>query len=359
MVTLHKLLSAILLVVLLTNLSAVWSQEKDSREVERVVLIIGDGMGLSHVHAAITVSGKKLNLERSQYIGLVKTYSKSNYTTDSGAGGTAIATGKKAANYSISMDEFGNPLKTIIEYAIDKNIATGIVATSNLTHATPATFATHNLSRKNDTAIAKSYLENPIDVLIGGGSALFKGLGITEEFEKNGYSINYHLDDIEVTGKSKIVCLVAEGHPAKISEGRGEMLPKATRIALNKLNTNPNGFFLMVEGSQIDWGGHANDISYITSEVLDLDRAVGEAFDFADKHPGTLVIVTADHETGGVTIPHGNYDEKTVEAKFSTTGHTGVMVPLYAYGSGAKEFSTFMENTDIFYKIMTALQLKP
>jgi len=170
-----------------------------------------------------------------------------------------------------------------------------------------------------------------------------------------GYQITPNFMEIDIESEAPVISLPYDKHPPRMLDGRGEFLPNATEIALKKLDNNNKGFFLMVEGSQIDWAGHNNDIDYAVTEVIDLDNAIGKAYDFADKNPGTLVIVTADHETGGLALLDGSVENKTVEAIFATKGHTGVMVPVYAYGAGASNFSAIMENTEIFIKIATLL----
>lgn len=352
-------LSKVLILVAAFSISIIScsSKSKETPQVKNVILLIGDGMGSTQVYAAMSVANKKLNLERSQYFGYSKTYSANNYTTDSGAGGTAISSGTKTKNYSVGVDTNGKPVKTILEYANEQNLSTGLVSTCNLAHATPASFIAHQTSRGMYPELAKDFLNTRADVLIGGGKVLFDTNNVTSQMIENGYEVAYDLDSIKSGSEKPLACFVADDHPKRILDGRGDMLPKATQLALNRLITNKNGFFLMVEGSQIDWGGHSNDIDYITSELIDFDQAVGVAFDFADSHPGTLVIVTADHETGGLTLPSGNIAGNSIQASFSTGSHTGVMVPVFAYGARAESFSSIMENIDIFYKMMEALQL--
>lgn len=331
------------------------TMSQDSEKVKNIILLIGDGMGTNQVYASMTVSKDMLNMERATYIGFSKTYSVNSYITDSGAGGTAIASGSKIRNYSVGMDSAGNKLKSILVYAEEHHKSTGIVTTCELTHATPASFVSSQMSRYQPNEIAKDFLDVEVDVLIGGGKHRFDSLGISKTMKANGYKVTGKLSSIKAKDKMPIACFIAPEHPKSILNGRDpDYLMNAVEIALNKLNDNPEGFFLMVEGSQIDWGGHRNNLKYVISETLDFDKAVGKAFDYADRNPGTLVIVTADHETGGLSIVDGDINEKKVEGEFSTSGHTSVMVPIFAYGTGAENFSHIMENTDIFKKMMTA-----
>ena len=325
------------------------------QEVKNVILMIGDGMGLNQVYAAYTAAKGKLNLEKAEYIGLSKTHSANSYETDSGAGGTAILTGEKTDDKNIGLDVNKKPLKTLLEIAEENSLSTGLVATSAITHATPASFIAHQPSRYMYGAIARDFIDSGIDIFIGGGKSHFvdsSDVNVLEELRAIGYQITDRLEDIDPADSSNIGCLMAEDGMPKIREGRGDFLPRATKIALEKLSHNENGFFIMIEGSQIDWGGHDNDLDYVVTETLDFDKAVGEAFAFADRNPGTLVVVTADHETGGLTITDGDLRTGKLEAHFSTGDHTGVMVPVYAYGSGAEIFAGIYENTEIFHKIM-------
>lgn len=331
----------------------------DKQEVKNVILLIGDGMGVAQVYAAMSVSQEKLNIERSQYYGYSKTYSLSDYTTDSGAGATAIATGTKSYNKAISVDSNKIPLKRITDYAKDKGMSTGVVATCELTHATPACFLSHSDHRYNDEIVARNITKSNADIIVAGGAIIFDTLGLYDTMLAQGYAIEPNLEKIDVNSDDPVLSLPFKKSPPSMLDGRGDFLPVATNIALQKLNSNPEGFFLMVEGSQIDWACHENNIEKLVAELIDFDQAVGVAYDFADANPGTLVIVTADHETGGLTLPNGSIQEKTVEAEFSKGDHTGVMVPVFAYGTGAEAFSSIMENTEIFYKIRSALGLFP
>jgi len=336
--------------------SCLLSQEAPETGVKNIILMIGDGMGMDHVFAAYTASHGNLNLMKSSFTGFSKTSSANNYTTDSGAGATAISGGQKTANYSIGVDVSGNPLKSILISAEENGLSTGLVATSSITHATPAAFIASVRNRSDEVEIAAGFIGSGIDIFIGGGRKYFENekINVSDSLRKQGYSIVYSLEDIGTEGNGNIGCLVApEALPPK-HKGRDDYLPKATEAALEKLSKNDKGFFLMVEGSQIDWGGHANDIDYVISEVIDFDKAVGKAFEFADKNPGTLVIVTADHETGGLAITEGDIKAGSVKPDFTSKNHTPVFVPVYTYGEGADNFSGIYENAEIYHKMMKA-----
>ncbi len=309
--------------------------KNEPQKPKNIILLIGDGMGVSEVYAGLTANKGSLNLERCTEYGFSKTQSASHYVTDSGAGGTAIATGKKTYNGAISVDTDTLPVKTILEYAEDEGLSTGLVSTSSITHATPASFIAHRKSRSDYEGIASDFLKVDIDLFIGGGLNNFNkrkdSVNLIEELTNKGYQVVYSMDEAETIDSGKLVVFTAPFHNVKYSEGRGDMLPKATKKAIDVLSKNEKGFFVMIEGSMIDWGGHANDCQYIINEMLDFDRAVKEALDFAE----------LDGETGA----------------FTTKGHTGVMVPVFAYGPGAHEFSGIQENTELFEKMMKLLDI--
>ncbi len=326
---------------------------------KNIILLIGDGMGLAQIQAGLTANHGELNLERSQYVGLSTTHSADNYVTDSGASGTALATGTKTNNGAIGVDVDGNPVKNIVEILSDQNYQTGVISTSTITHATPAAFVAHEKSRNDYENIAADFLESPVDLFIGGGQNHFKnrtdGRDITQELEEKGFSIYENYDQIE-GNEEKIGMLTAPEHNIRVLDGRTDMLPQSFDIAIKYFTTNDAPFFLMIESSQIDWGGHDHDIDYITSELIDFDNVVGKALDFAEKDGETLVIITSDHETGGLSVNNGNYETGEVEAKFTTGSHTGIMVPVFTYGPGAERFSGMYDNIDIFTKIRESVQ---
>lgn len=325
---------------------------------QNVILFIGDGMGVAHLFAGLTANKGNLFIQNCKYIGFAKTASSDRYVTDSAAGATAISTGTKTYNGAIGVGPDKNPIKTILEEASEKGKATGLVSTSSITHATPASFIAHQPSRSQEEDIATDFLKTDIDVFIGGGYDFFAkredGRNLVNELVRKGYTVERELSKIEAYDGKKLAGLTAPKGNPRVAD-RGLMLPVSTQTAINVLQKNKNGFFLMVEGSFIDSGGHGNNTVQVVEEVLDLDKAVGKALDFAAKDGNTLVIVTADHETGGMTINDGSFETGMVKGAFTSTGHTGVMVPIFAYGPGASEFIGIMENTDIYTKIKKLL----
>lgn len=333
-----------------------------SGQPKNVILIIGDGMGIAQLYAAMSVSKKSLNIESAKFIGFNRTHSYDDYTTDSAAGGTALATGVKTRNGIIGMRPDSINLTNMIELAHRKGLAGGVVSTSSVTHATPASFVAHNVSRNNYEEIATDYLKTMPEVFIGGGFNNFAkrqdGADYISELRVKGYSVVTSVEELlEVSDADRLAGLLAPGHMPTISEGRGDMLSYASLKAIETLSRNENGYFLMIESSQIDWGGHDNNTEYIVNEVLDLDRTLGVLLDYAEINGETLIVVTADHETGGMSLPYGDVRNRSVAAVYTSTGHTGIVVPVFAFGPGADEFSGFYDNTDLFKKIKTLLGL--
>lgn len=330
-----------------------------NKKTKNIILLVGDGMGVAEIYAGLTANKGKLNLEQFKFIGFSKTYSADNYVTDSGAGATAFACGQKTKNGAIAVDTLGKPLKTILEYAEDAGLATGLVSTSAITHATPASFIAHNADRSQYEEIAADFLKTDIDVFIGGGKKHFQNrkdsINLVKELIKKGYTVTDTIADFKNLKTKKLAGFTAWEHNPSILNGRGNMLSEGTKVAIDMLNKNKKGFFLMIEGSQIDWGGHANDVDYITTEMIDFDKVVGQVLDFAKKDGNTLVIVTADHETGGMALNGGDIKNGKVGAAFTTTHHTGIMVPVFAFGPGAENFMGIYENTAIFIKMMDVL----
>lgn len=334
------------------------NSQKDNKTAKNIILLIGDGMGVAHLYAGMVVNKEPLNIEKMRHIGLAKTNSATNFATDSGAAGTALATGHKTFQKAIGVNIDTIPVKSILAIAEEHDKATGLIATSTITHATPASFIAHQPSRYNYEEIAADFLKTDIDLFIGGGLKHFNdrkdGQDLTIILMDNGYEVITNPEDITNSTSDKIAGLIYEDSPPKYADGRGDMLQQSTSKAIEILNRNSNGFFLMVEGSQIDWGAHKKNENYVVNEMLDFDRTVGEALKFAEKDGNTLVIVTADHETGGMTINDGDLEKGEIQAKFSSFNHTGVMVPVFAYGPGSEDFCGIYENTEIFEKMLKA-----
>jgi alkaline phosphatase len=358
-----KILKNILLLILLGSFvfscyPAKKSTIVGSPKVKNVIFMIGDGMGVAHTYAAMSVSEKPLNIERCEITGFQKTFSANNYITDSGAAGTTLASGKKTNNGAIGVDDQGKSVKTLLEIAEENGLATGLVSTSSVTHATPASFIAHQSSRGSYEDIAMDFLKTDVDVFIGGGSDHFAkradGLNLLDSLRAKGYEVDTSMEMILKSNSGKLAGFTAPLQNPYRLKGRGDMLPASTGKAVEILRKNPKGFFLMIEGSQIDWAAHAHAADTLIDETLDFDKAIGVALDFALEDGHTLVVITADHETGGVTIIGGDRKAKTVKLAFSTTGHTAVMVPVYAFGPGSGKFTGLYDNTELFKKVFNS-----
>ena len=243
----------------------------DNTRVKNIILMIGDGMGAAQVYAAYVANKGSLYLTQFPVTGLSRTYSADNLITDSAAGATAMATGKKTRNGYVGIDPRRRPVENILEYADKKGLSTGMVVTSSITHATPACFIAHVLSRDFNEEIATYFLKTDIDVFIGGGRNFFNrrtdGVDLINQLEEKNYQIIYSPAGIDSIDSPKVAGLLWEEHGPSIMKGRGNMLAESTEKAIEELSLNNNGFFLMVEGSQIDWGGHQNDTRYLTEEM--------------------------------------------------------------------------------------------
>ncbi len=310
-----------------------------------IILLIGDGMGLAQISAASVISGG-LALDLIQAIGLVKTSSADDYITDSAAGATAYSTGEKTYNGAIGVGMDSLPRTTILELAEKNGLSTGLISTCSVTHATPASFFGHQKDREMHTQIASDLYGKGIDFIAGTGKPYFDMAKLQKEYQ---VSMGQGPHDFKVSAKH-FWFFNDSIHPPKVAE-RGPWLRNATKAGMSYLAGNKKGFFLMVEGSQIDWGGHDNDLNYIVTELIDFDKAVKEAIDFAKADGNTLVIITADHETGGLSLNSGSIAKRQVEGSFASTHHSGIMVPVYAFGPGAERFQGTMENTDIFKRM--------
>ncbi|WP_249594395.1 alkaline phosphatase [Peribacillus frigoritolerans] len=403
-------------------------------EIKNVIFLIGDGMGVSYTSAYRYLKdnpGTKV-AERTEFdkylVGQQMTYPEDSAQniTDSASAATAMSAGVKTYNAAIAVDNDKSEVKTVLEAAKEKGKATGLVATSEITHATPASFGAHDENRKNMNSIADDYYNelikgnHKIDVLLGGGKSNFvrPDVNLAKAFEKDGYSYVTDKNQMLKDKNDQVLGLFAsEGLPKMIDrQSETPSLADMTSSAIQRLNKDKDGFFLMVEGSQVDWAGHDNDIVGAMSEMEDFEKAYKAAMEFAKKDKHTLVVATADHSTGGFSIgAKGIYNwygepikaakrtpdfmadaivkgadvEKTlkqyinqnvvkltdgeiktvteaaksknvtnvdnaIEAIFdnrtntawTTGGHTGEDVPVYAYGPYKERFAGQVDNTD-------------
>ena len=315
-------------------------------EVRNVILLIGDGMGPGQLTAAEIMNGNdSLAILSLPYMSMVSTHSASNYVTDSAASATALATGYKTNNLAISMSPEGENLITVVEVAEALGMSTGVVTNTRVTHATPACFMAHISNRNMEYEIAGQILETEVDVILGGGSSYFTSLNPIGA----GYTIVETSEELMNLESGKILGLFTTSYMSYESERDPEIEPslaEMTEKSIELLSSDPDGFFLMIEGGRLDFASHDNDFEGTMNEVYAFDLAVKEALMFADKRKDTLVIVTADHETGGLLIT-GGYSSSSIRYEWIGTGHTGSMVPVLAYGPRAEAVLGFSDNTDV------------
>ncbi|MCB2173452.1 alkaline phosphatase [archaeon] len=317
-----------------------------SGTVRNVIFLIGDGMGIGQLSAAEYENGQEsLSISSMPYKALVTTYSESAFVTDSAASGTALATGYKTNNGRISMSTSGETLTTVVEVAEENGVSTGIVSNTRVTHATPACFMAHVSSRGMESAIASQVLDSGVDVVLGGGSTYFDSLDTSGA----GYTVVTSTDELHDFDSGKVLGLFAPGYMSYDDYRDPDVEPSLAEMtykSIELLSHDPDGFFLMVEGGRIDHASHDNDFDATMSEVFAFDEAVLVALEYASSRNDTLVLVTADHETGGLMIV-GGYDYTGLSYKWISDDHTGSMVPVYAYGPRAEEAMAFTDNTDI------------
>lgn len=335
----------------------------DTLRPRNIILLVGDGMGLTQVTAGLYSNHNNLNLERFPVTGLMKTHSAKHLITDSAAGATAFSCGCKTENGMVAMTPDEKPCLTILEEAEQRGLATGLVASCSVTHATPASFIAHAASRASTQDIATFFLKTDLDLLIGGGMKYFNERtddqrNLVTEMKTKGWDVHdfsqKQLAKIQVDPSKPFAWFTAREEPESSTKGR-DYLPPAAKMAPDFLKKrSQKGFFLMLEGSQIDWACHANDAPRAISEMLDFDAAIGEILRFAEADGQTLVVVTADHETGGMAIEQGSMMD-SLDISFTTGYHTAAMVPVFAYGPGAAQFGGVYDNTEIYWKMRRLL----
>jgi alkaline phosphatase len=355
---------SLLALVMLGMLTACNKKQKEEEQPKaiNVIYMIGDGMALPQVYAAMLATGEEMSFEQFPYIGVVDTHSASNEITDSAAGGTALASDHKTNNAMLGMNPDTVPVKTVLEALHEQGKETGIVVTCYVTHATPAAFYAKVPHRRQYEDIAMQLAESDnINLIIGGGRKHFNqrndSLNLIEKMENElGWKVYDTLDNIDY-GCKKYAVIADDGHMPTAAD-RGDFLPRAVKTALKTLDDAEKGFFLMVEGSQIDFACHGHDSTWMIDEMMDFNYAVQVALDYAKEKGNTLVVVTADHETGGLTLPDPQGKYTNVVFNYSTGSHTCLPVLVYAYGPGAEQFTGWMQNRDLKAKIMNACGLE-
>lgn len=320
--------------------------------IQNVIMLIGDGMGLSQIMAA-AYANQNLTLLSLVHIGLQRNNAADDFTTDSAAAGSALATGERYSNRWISMSADGEPRPSLCDWFGEKGWSVGIVTLGNVADATPAAFYGHADERDKSDELTRCLLNTPIDLLCGSGIRQFTerrdGIDLLQELSDH-YRIIQSVNELpEVCGR--VICL--DERMGRSTEATNlPLLAQVTRMAIDRLQTkSEKGFFLMVEGAKIDFAGHSHCLPGTVLEMLSFDRAVAEALKFADSNGETLVIVTGDHETGGLVLLDG--DEKTgrILGTFTSEDHTPAMLPVFAYGPKADHFCGVYLNTEIARRI--------
>lgn len=381
---------AIALIALVCNPNESYAKKK--AEVKNVIYLIADGMGFGAVTSLLYSVDTETGFEQGAVIGLSETSSADNHTTDSPAGGTVLATGERTKNGYIGLDIDGKQLTSILRKAQAEGMKTGIVVNTTLTEATPASFYAGVTSRGHKYEIAKQFTESGVDVAIGAGLDHFTqrpdNLDLTAALIEKGYDVYLSWDAVLKTTSDKFVGILPLGdvhrkdtnsnNKAGAAEGQevclaaqlaaadevGETthlseptvyLEKATAKALDVLSRiSKDGYFLMIESAIIDGYGHNNDAEGMITEMKEFDNTLRQLVAYVNEHPGTLLVVTADHETGGTGVDYTTHEvgsSAPVQLRYSTRGHTGNVVPIFAYGTGAENFGGVMKNSDIPKKI--------
>lgn len=337
-----------------------------AREPKNIIFLIGDGMSIASVSMMQLVNHYEPTIfDKAENVALQKSYSADNRVTDSAASGTALATGVKTNNTFLGVLPDSSAVESLMEVAQRCGKATGVVVTTYLQHATPAAFYAHVPSRHEYALISEQLLGSKLDVAIGGGMAFF-----VERYENHkkakkaiadaGFSLVEDFAGVESADAGcRLLALLAD---KEVGQDSGDYLADATRKSLELLEARggDEGFVLMVEGSLIDGMGHGNDAVAQQREMESFMGAIEVAVEYAASHDDTLVVVTADHGTGGLTLVSANADftlaEQGVEYRWTTGGHSGEMIPIYLYGAGSELINGVMENAELGAKLKSLVE---
>jgi alkaline phosphatase len=317
-------------------------------------------MGLSQITAGMYARGNTSVFERFDQVSFQKCHAADSLVTDSAASATAIACGQKTKNRMVGMTADSLPLKSILIEAAEHGKRTGMVVSSTIVHATPASFVSNTPSRYNYEDIAADLLHSDIDFFVGGGKKYFDyredDRNVYAELQEKGYLISDYfkeeLEEISIPDSVKFGYFSAFDSPLQVDQGR-DYLPLASKLAVSHLDNEEEGYFLMIEGSQIDWGGHDKILQYVLDELNEFESIIDFVLDYAETDGETLVIVTGDHETGGLTI-HSDSTFDSLSVSFSTIHHNGILIPVFSYGPGSTLFNGIYDNTEIYHKMRQA-----
>jgi len=336
---------------------------------KNVIVIIGDGMGLGIVSAASALlegPGSTLAMTETPFVGLMSTWATDNLSPDSASTATSMATGFKTRKKAIGVLEDGRVVRNLFEAARAQGMATGVVTTSALVDATPAGFLTHADSRDNYDEIFEQIIDSGTDVLIGGDWSDRKKarrneryMDLVENAERTGASHGYTVIRDPAALETATTPLLALFPPRPIERlQHGPPLAHTTRHALRLLWESPEGFLLLVESELIDEAAHDNDIARVMEGMRELDEAVALALELSAYRGDTLVVVAADHDTGGLGLYKGDYTDGRAIARWTHDYHTSTFVPVFAFGPGARIFAGVFDNTAFGPKIAHLLGLE-
>jgi len=318
-------------------------------EIKNVIFLIGDGMGVEQVSTGWVLNGGHLNMDNFKVVGYSRTYCKNKLITDSCAGGTALSCGQKTNYGYIGIDADQQPMKSLLHLAQEMGKKTGVAVSCRINDATPADFVCYSPDRHEEADIARQYVGSGVDFITGGGRKFWEnredGRDLIKEMKALGYNFVEDLDGIKNVKKAPVLGLFAPLDMDPVLD-RGPVLRECAKKAIEVLN-NEKGFFLMIEGSQIDDWCHRQKVGYMAEEFFEFDKIIGDVLEWAEKDGHTLVVVTADHATGGLTLIKGSLEERYVKVHFSTKGHNGIVVPVFAYGPHCEAFMGVHENSEI------------
>ncbi len=329
-----------------------YKSDGSKKAPKNVILLIGDGMGLAHIYAGYTANYSQLNMFQCKVVGLSKTSSYDSYITDSAPGSTAFSAGIKTNNRAVGVDHTGVAVPLLPVFMKSKGKKNAIIASGDITDATPADFYAHQSERNSSEAILRDIANEPIDLLMGAGSKEYDAI---IKNSLTNYKLAKSVAEVPAADNGKWIVLEDRANKSML-RGRGNWSLEAFNKGIEFLSGNKKGFFLMQEGTQIDDGAHANNMAVLVTELLDFDQVIKAALEFADKDGETLVIITADHETGGLTLVNGDPKSGLVNGHFSTDDHSATPVPVFAYGPRSYLFNGVYENIEIHHKIKEALK---
>ena len=324
---------------------------------KNVILLVGDGMGPAHVTLLRQLRGATPRMATMPVMGMMTTSCADHFVTDSAAAATALASGVKAIKRSLGRDASGAPQKTVLDLAEQAGKSTGLVTTAKFFDATPAAFASEAADRYQYALVIPQMFKRGAEVLAGTGATWFANNSITPlttVASSAGYRLITTRAELDsVTGPRLIAVFPEQPRDVDFPDAP---LPVLARWALDKLSADPDGFFLLIEHEGVDSTSHDNDTPGVERSLISLDDAVGVALDFAAKNPGTLVVATADHETGSMRLLET--ETFTPKVEWGTRDHSAVAVPIFAQGPGAERFAGLMDNTDVGKRLLELVSKK-